>query len=176
MIEPFKTVQKELYKFKYGWITRSINPILLEIANKMGVEVTGIDSPITPVYHPLYSMDQINGYYNRIEDIIGLNVPSIFKYEGFASHFKINETLAHELIHATGNERRVFRQSLYDSSIEEEMIAQFGAMELMDRFNIATPTMLNNSLRYAHNMGRGNPNSKEVSEIKRAVEFILNLK
>lgn len=81
----------------------------------------------------LYAGDR--AYYAPLEDAITIPMPDSFKRESW-----MVQTLAHEIIHATGHESRLNRLDLStfgsDSYAKEELVAEFGAAMLCGALGI----------------------------------------
>lgn len=90
-------------------------------------------------------------YYSALFDSINLPDIKQFKYQE-----QFYSTLFHEMIHSTGNEKRLNRfnknsdQFIFasESYSKEELVAEIGATMLMSQFNINTEISNQNSIAY----------------------------
>ncbi len=117
-------------------------------------------------------------YYNTIEDYICMPPKSKFyEEEGYWA------TLFHELIHSTGNEKRLNRKSLYERTEHsyslEELIAELGACFLCAEAGITNKRRIKNSAGYIKSwieVLQNNPAWiwKASHEAEKACQYILN--
>ena len=124
-------------------------------------------------------------YNDKLDNII---IPKIDKFRG--TDIYIN-SLFHEYIHSTGHDLRLKRECLkyyrlnkkgiYINEIKEEIIAEYGAMMLMIKSEIATNETIFNSIRYIKNFLRKLDKNNQaitldhcIREATKAVNLLLN--
>lgn len=117
-------------------------------------------------------------FYNPISDFV--QMPS---RELFISEEKFYSTLFHEIIHWTGNEKRLNRELKGHNDILsysfEELIAEMGSMLICFQFGITTEFL--NSVRYLQSWGKVHKNERAhkiriaFTESKRAKKFLESL-
>ena len=117
-------------------------------------------------------------YYNPVEDYICMPPKSKFyEEEGYWA------TLFHELIHSTGNEKRLNRKSLYERTEHsyslEELIAELGVCFLCAETGIINKKRVENSTGYIKNWIEVLENNtawiwKAAHEAEKACKYILN--
>jgi antirestriction protein ArdC len=118
-------------------------------------------------------------FYSPHEDCVGM--PERERFDGEASYFA---TLFHELIHATGSEKRLNRASLTERNgfgsnpyCKEELIAELGSAFLCGYADIVDRT-LDNSAAYLEGWLKQFQNDRTLivyaaAQAQKAADFIL---
>jgi antirestriction protein ArdC len=120
-----------------------------------------------------------HAYYTPINDIVG--IPSPQRFRSKADYYA---TLFHELVHATGHEKRLRRQSIMerngygsDPYCKEELIAELGSAFLCGHAGIIERTV-NNSAAYIKSWLRQLQNDQTLivyaaAQAQKAADYIL---
>ena len=116
--------------------------------------------------------------YQPITDLI--KMPQAIQFDSSEEYYV---TIFHELIHATGHEKRLKRKGIMETSFfgsltysEEELIAEIGASFLASLSGIES-SVFNNSVAYLQGWVQAFQNDKKMiiraaSQAKKAVEYI----
>ena len=125
-----------------------------------------------------YGMTQ--AYYSPRQDMVGMPEPKRFKTEdGY------HATLFHELVHSTGHEKRLKRQSITerngfgsDPYCKEELVAELGSAFLCGQAGIVERT-IDGSAAYVENWLQQLKSDKTLivyaaAQAQKAADFILN--
>ncbi|MCB2160481.1 DUF1738 domain-containing protein [bacterium] len=117
-------------------------------------------------------------YYPKLDHI---RIPQVDNFNSTAGYYT---TLFHELIHATGHDTRLNRESIARASrsdeiqyAQEELIAEMGASFLCALTGIATPELTTNTTAYIQNWLKALSDDKQMvikaaSKAQKAVDFI----
>lgn len=126
---------------------------------------------------------EMSAYYQPSEDYI--NMP---KLEFFESTEDFYDTLFHELVHATGHQKRLNRAEINDTSLlkkgaysKEELTAEIGSAFLSAHTGIQTDKLLENNAAYLQGWLKALQNDKKflfeaASKAQKATGYILNHK
>ena len=131
---------------------------------------------------PAIQHGMTKAYYAPRNDTVGMPEPKCFKTEdGY------HATLFHELVHSTGHEKRLKRQSITerngfgsDPYCKEELVAELGSAFLCGQAGIAERT-IDSSAGYIENWLKQLKNDKTLivyaaAQAQKAADFILNRK
>ena len=131
---------------------------------------------------PVIKHGMAKAYYAPRQDIVGMPEPKSFKTEdGY------HATLFHELVHSTGHEKRLKRQSITerngfgsDPYCKEELVAELGSAFLCGQAGIVERT-IESSATYIENWLTQLKNDKTLivyaaAQAQKAADFILNRK
>jgi antirestriction protein ArdC len=128
---------------------------------------------------PAMKHGMTHAYYSPREDYVGL--PARERFERTESYYA---TVFHELVHATGHEKRLKRSTLTESAgfgsnpyCKEELIAEMGAAFLCGQAEIAERT-IDNSAAYLRGWLEQLKNDKTLivqaaAQAQKAADFIL---
>lgn len=121
-------------------------------------------------------------YYAPKDDSV--TVPTIDQFRATAGYYA---TIFHEMIHSTGNEKRLARfkstepTTIFDTESYslEELVAEIGSAALMNRLGLESPEQIQNAASYVigwRNKIREDNELiiKAASRAEKAVEFILS--
>lgn len=138
--------------------------------------VAGMPTP------PVIKHGLTRAYYSLPEDTVGM--PS---RENFGQGEDYYATLFHELVHSTGHEKRLKRQSLAENGgfgtdpyCREELVAEMGATFLCGQAEIAERT-IDNSAAYIDSWLKQLKSDKTIlvqaaAQAQKAADYILNVK
>lgn len=195
-IQPIEEIQEDgTKKVKQVPILRYFN--VFHISQVNGVEPLGVTefTELEPIaeaerikeeYKSRENIDILeivtnDAFYSPIRDII--EVPCKEQYSDVAEFYS---TLFHEIVHSTGHKSRLDR---LDTSINsrfgsetysrEELIAEIGAVAILNMLGIETPKTFRNSTAYLQNWLRVLKNDNRFivsasSRAEKAVNYILN--
>lgn len=108
--------------------------------------------------------------------------------ESFKSQEGYYETKFHEMVHATGHDKRLSRASLKEASFfgdtaysKEELVAEFGSVYLLHECGLARDTTLRNQAAYLQGWLNALKNDKRmlvwaIGKAQQAANYILNRK
>ena len=128
---------------------------------------------------PKIKLGMSHAYYTPVNDMVGMPEPKRFDTED-AYH----ATLFHELVHSTGHEKRLKRQSITerngfgsDPYCKEELIAELGSAFLCGQAGIVERT-IDSSAAYLENWLKQLKNDKTLivyasAQAQKAADFIL---
>ena len=146
------------------------------VATEAAEIVAGMPEP------PVIKHGMTKAYYSPSNDSVGMPEP-----KRFTSEDAYHATLFHELVHSTGHEKRLKRQSITerngfgsDPYCKEELVAELGSAFLCGQAGIVERT-IESSATYIENWLTQLKNDKTLivyaaAQAQKAADFILNRK